>query len=328
MEFVYKIENEIKQEYLNSKTTLTAKSEAFILRSADEYESLIGKSIYNMTYSELREMIGMQFSNSSLKTILKNISILKTYVDFCIYKNLVLHGENRFSAFTTEESKKLVHRQALLNKYTPKKQIREYQNILYNDQDKLFLELSYLGVKGRPTKDGTLEEIINLTIDDVDEEKKQITLTQNDGTHRILKVETHTIELIKDVFKQKFYLENNGELTDNPRTEYKPREIQINKVENYVFRVPGMKKVEIFTPNLLNSRMRRIQKYVGNMYITFSSLYQSGMVEKALDIYKEKNEVTKEDYIRICVEYNYGSEKNEYWHVLKSLVEQYIEVLL
>lgn len=241
MNIKFEINKELKEEFLNTKPSATATAESFVLRSADEFEEMIGKPIYNMTYTELKEMISMQFKNSSLDAIRKNNSILKKYVDFCIDKKMVAHGENRLASFTLDEIKKLTHKQALLNKYINKEQLRKYQNIMYNDQDKLFLELPFIGVRGRTKKGATYEEIINLTIDDVDEENKITRLVQNDGTDRYMEIEPSTIELIKDVYNQEFYVENNGEVTDNPKIS-EPRKIIINPVEKYVFRVPGKKK--------------------------------------------------------------------------------------
>jgi len=324
--FEFKVDNELKQEYLNNKPTATGDSDSFILRSADEYENLIEKPIYNMSYIELKELLIMQFRNSSEKTVLKNISILKTYIDYCINKNVVTHGENRLATFSSKDAKEFVNKQALINKYITKEQLIEYQNVLYNPQDQLLLELPFIGVRGRTVEDGTLEEIINLRMSDVDEENKMVTLTQNNGKHRILEVGTFTIELIKDVYEQKIYVENNGEETNNPRLS-KPREIKINKVEDFVLRVPGLKKFTQITPNLLNSRMRRLQKYLDNNYISFTSIFMSGQLNMAMDIYKEKGEILKEDYIKICNRYNYGEDNPEkYWFNVKSLFTQYLEL--
>jgi len=324
--FVFKVDNELKQEYLNSKPTATGESDSFVLRSADDYEDLIEKPIYNMSYIELKELIIMQFKNSSEKTVLKNISILKTYIDFCINKNVVIHGENKLVTFTSKNAKEFVNKQALVNKYITKEQLREYQNVLYNEQDKLLLELPFVGVRGRTLEDGTLEEIINLSINDVDEENKIVTLTQNNGKHRIIEVEISTIELIKDAYEEEVYVENNGEETNNPRLS-EPREIKINKVESYILRVPGKNKFEKFTPNLLNSRIRRIQRYLDNRYLSYTSLYFSGQLNMAMDIYKEKGEITKEDFIRICARFDYGTSPDQYWFNVQSLFNQYKEIL-
>jgi len=326
--FVFKVDNELKQEYLSNKPTATGESDSFILHSADEYEELIEKPIYNMAYLELKEMIIMQFRNSSEKTVLKNISILKTYIDFCINKNVVVHGENRLATFTSKNAKEFVNKQAIKQKYITREKLKEYQNVLYNEQDKLLLELPFVGVRGRTLEDGTLEEIINLSINDVDEVNKLIHLRQNNGKHRIIEVETSTIELIKDVYEQKIYVENNGMETNNPRLS-KPREIKINEVERFVLRVPSKNKFEKFTPNLLNSRMRRLQKYLDNNYLSQTSLYFSGMLNMAMDIYKKNSEITKEDFIRICIRFNYSNNENyeSYWFNVKALFDQYKEIL-
>ena len=329
MDIIFKRDNELKQEYLSTKPTATAKANTFVLRLADEYENLINKSIYNMNYSELYEMLLVRFKNSSVRTIIKNVSILKKYIDFCLDKKVVEHGENRLSVFTREEAKRIVHKQAMLNKYISREKLREYQNILYNEQDQLLIELPFIGVRGRTVENGTLEEIINLTMPTKkDEENNILTLVQNNGKSRRLDVKTSTMALIRNTYEQEVYVENNNQETNNVRLSFQPRKIQINKVENYVLRVPGKNKYEKFTPNLLNSRMKRIQKYLDNPYLSFTSLYQSGMIQLAVDKYKENGVVTKEDYIEICIRFNYGSGNPEkYWFEVKDLFKQYKKLL-
>lgn len=329
MDYIFKVDNDLKQEYLNAKPTKTAEAEFFVLRSADDYENIIEKQIYNMSYIELKELLIMQYKNTSDKVVVKNVSILKTYIDFCVNKNVVLHGENRLATFTVKDAKEFVNKQALLGKYISKEQLRKYQDLLYNDQDKLLLELPFIGARGRTTEDGTLEEIINLRMSDVDEENKMITLTQNNGKQRLLEVGTHTIELIKQAYEQEVYVENNGEETNNPRIS-RPREMIINKVEDYVFRVPSKNKFNKFSPNILNSRMRKIQKYLDNAYLTITSIYFSGQINMAFEIYKEKGEITKTDYIIICERFNYSNNNasyDSYWFSVKKLFETYKDLL-
>jgi len=325
--FKFEVDPELKHDYLNEKVTATGESDSFILRSVDEYEVAKGKPIYNMHRDELNGMIAMQFNNPSVGAVTKNVSILRTYIDFCINKNVVTHRENRLATFTVEDAKNLVNQQVLLKKFITREQLKEYQRILFNEQDKLILELPYVGGRGRTCDGCTSEEIINLRMSDVDEENKMITLTQNDGKTRELEVETSTIELIKDAYNQKIYVENNGEMSNNLRLS-KPREITINRVEDYVLCVPSLKKFQKFTSNLITSRMSRMQKYLDNPYLTVSAIYMSGMVQLAIDIYKEKGEVDKDDYIDICFRFNYGGDIPEkYWHILKAQFEQYKNLL-
>lgn len=318
----FKVDNELKQEYLSTKPTNTAKSDSFVLKSADEYEEMINKPMYDMDYIELRDLISMQFRNFSKGVVRKNVSILKRYIDYCIEKNIVIHGENRLSTFRSKDALNFVDQQALSNKHINKKTLRKYQEILYNDQDKLLLELAFLGIGGKK-----MEEIINLNIKDVDEINKKIMLKNDDGKNRIVEVNLSTIELIKDVFNQEAYVENNGEETLNERLS-EPRKTIINKVENFVYRVPGKNRYDKFTRSLLGSRMDRIKKWVDNRFITFTSLKESGIIQMVADIREEKGKLTKEDYINVCNHYHYGSGDSErYWSVVKELFETYLDIL-
>jgi len=318
MDMIYNIDNEIKQEYLNSKPTATAESDSFILRTIDEYEQLVNKPVYNLTISEFDELFS-KFGNTSKSSGDKNKSILVTYINFCISKNFVLHKENRARLI---DITKHVSKQALLNKFTSREKLKEYQKILYNEQDQLLLELLFIGVRGKTIENETLEEIINLSIDDVDFDNNIIKLKQNNGDIRTIKVESSTVELIKNTYEQEIYIENNGEITNNPRIS-EPRKSIINHVENFVFRIPGKKKFEKFHSSLFNSRITRIKGWVENSYLTVTTIYESGMIQMVMDIYHKKGEVTKEDYINICDRFNYS-----YPFKLKEKFVQYEELLL
>lgn len=62
--------------------------------------------------------------------------------------------------------------------------------------------------------------------------------------------------------------------------------------------------------------------------ISGGSSLKSGMIEMAMDRYKEKGKIDKKDFIDICERYNYGSgDPEKYWHVVKGWFEQYKELL-
>lgn len=323
----FKIDNELKQEYLSNKPPPTAKSVAFVLRIIDDYENLVGKSVYNLSINDLYEMFAT-FRNSSKRSVYKNKSILKTYIDFCIDKRIVSHIENKAKYIDVEN---FVQRQAMLNKHPLKETLKKYSDKLYNKQDQLLLWLPFLGVRGRTVDEGVLEEIINLTIDDVFSDKHRLILRQNDGKNRVLNdVDDFIFDLIKETYEQKYYVENNGNITNNPRIP-DPRRTQINndgEFSRYVFRIPGKNKYEKFSATILNSRMRMIQKMIDNPYITYTSIFEAGMIQMAINIYEEKGQLIKQDYIDICDWFNYGGDDpSQYWHVIKTLIKDYKELV-
>lgn len=307
------VDNEIKLEYLNTKPTPTAKADENVLLSADRFEEMIGKPIYNMSYAELRQLITMQFHNSSPGVVRKNISVLKRYVDYCIEKNIVLHGDNRLSTFEAKDAIKYVDRQAIARRFITIGELREYQNICSNEQDKLLLELPFAGVLGKE-----MIEIIDLTFDNVDENNKMLSLHMGEGKYRRMAVEISTIALIRNTYEQKTYLENNGNIGGRSS----PREFKINKLGNYVFRVPGKKKFEKFSTGLAYTRLIKIKKWVDNPYLTYKSLMFSGMMHLLNQRLKERGELIEKDYRDIVDKYDYGSDHYFAWRDVKAMYEQ------
>ena len=323
---MFNIDREIKEDYLESKPTGTANSNKFVLKKVDDYESKENKAVYMMSHGEIREMISIIFRNSSENDILKNASIIRKYIDFCIEKNIVPHMENRLATFNRKEARKFVSKNALDYKYITPEEKLEYMNLLKNDQDKALIEAFYVGIRGRTVIGGTLEEIINLQIDENSSEFKNnfITLVRNNGESRTIWISDFTKDILLKAKNQEFYTSNNGVETEAIRGGI--RNLQINKVDNYVFRIPIKTKFETFNSILVNSRMQRIQQWVGNEYLTVHSLYMSGMITKALDIIKEKGEISIVDYDNICEQYGYRTGDDSRWMVLKDIVSYYIKL--
>ena len=312
----------MKQEYLETKPTDTAKSNELVMKAVDEYETLLGKNVYDFSNAEIMVMLGTKFKNTSYRSIAKNVSIIKMYVDFCIQKGAVPHMENRLIFLTKDDFYTLIPKYAKKYKFISKDQLRQYQSMLVNAQDKLLLELPFVGVRGRTTKDGSTEEIVNLRIDpnSADTKNNVLKLEKNNGQVRYIQVAPETMKLVLETYRQKFYISNNGE-----EVETEARKIPINKIDNYVFRVPGQNKLLTMRPALISTRMIKMQGWLGNKYINVSNLYMSGMVDMALDIYKSNGDVTKEDYINICDRFDYGGKNAaKYTTNIKDIVDQYI----
>lgn len=325
MNFEFIVDVDIKQEYLNSKPTGTARDNGFTLKMVDEHESTIGKSVYNFTIAERNELIAI-FPNKSLGTILKNVSNIKNYIDFCIGKGIVNHYENRFATFTKDDAKPFVSKQAINNKYITLEELKLCIDSLTNYQDQLLIALPYYGVRGRPEKDGTLEEIINLQIrqGSKNHQENTLKLVRNNGEIRYIKIPDWLMELVIDTKNQEYYVSNNGEPIVGIKGEIKKS--IINPIGDYVFRIPSRNKIDIFSPQIINSRIHRIQDWVGNQYLTISSLYMSGMITALKNIYEIKGELDFEDYVSVADQFDYGSGNPERYVInLKDQIELYIK---
>ena len=321
----FEFEAKVKEEYLETLPTGTAKSNMFVLKPVDEFEVATGKSVYNFSYEEAQELLAAKFRNTSLGSIAKNISVIRKYIDFCMSKGLVSHNENRFDIFNKEAMEDFLSDNVLKYKYITHEELTTYQQKLVNAQDKCMLELFYCGVRGRTQKGATLEELLNLKIDPSSAAVKNnvLELVKNNGDSRLITVSPETMALVLETYYQEYYITNNGDDTS------RVLEVYINKFDDYVFRVPGRNKFQQFNWQMVNNRILKIQNWCGNQFITVFNIYLSGMIDKAIAIYKRDGEIADQDYLRICTEHNYGGANPErYMWKLKGIVEQVIKMVL
>lgn len=317
----FNVDADIKKEFLSEKVTNTAKLNQFVLKQVDSFESIIEKEVYNMSYKELEELLTMQFNNFSLGVVTSNVSIIRRYVDFCLSKNLIAHGENRMYLFTRERVKNLINQQAVKKRYINLETLRNYQNILENEQDVALLEAPFFGIKGRPESENSYEEIINLQINENNKnfQRNSLKLVRNDGYERFIEISETTKQILIDAKNQEIYVANNG-FDSGTRGLKKSK---ISKIDDYVFRIPG--KDRLFWSGFISARVDRIKKWLGDPFLSIDRLYMAGMIHKAKEIYKKVGSLDKYDYINICKQFHYGEDPEKYWNVLKDNVENYID---
>jgi len=323
---VFEVDPEVKEEFLEKQLKSTRSYYRYILQLADDFEVKLGKKIYNFNTEERDELLIVQYKNKNTFAFQSVLSPLKTYVDFCIApKNLVKHNENRFATILTSNYKEYIKSKE--NYFIPLSESRELQFRLKNYQDRAIIELPNLGVRGRTEKGNTLEELVNLKVKDIDWKEKRLYLTKNNGEFRWMDVDDYTLDLLKKVIDQDFYIANNGLKTkpnDDGVYESTDRGRIINKTE-YVFRTPGKNKSGKVDYQFFASRIQRIQKWLGNPYISISNLYFSAIIEYAKEEKKKKGELTKEDYIRINERFEFGENGEKYLFKTKELIATYLD---
>jgi len=324
---VFEVDPEVKEEFLEKQMKSTRSYYRYILQLADDFEVKLGKEIYNFNTEERDELLIVQYKNKNTFAFQSVLSPLKTYVDFCIApKNLVKHNENRFANILTSNYKEYINVQAKENSYISLSESRELQFRLKNYQDRLILELSSLGVRGRTEKGNTLEELVNLKQSDVKWDKNRLYLTKNNGELRWIEVDDYTLNLIKKVINEDFYIANNG-LKTKPNAEGIYEETDRGRIINpseYIFRIPGKNKHGKVEYQFFASRIQRMQKWLGNPYISISNLYFSAIIEYAKEEKKKKGELTKEDYIKINERFEFGENGEKYLFKTKELIATYL----
>lgn len=342
--YVLQVDKETKDEFLDSPrfTTQTKKNIFSTLAAADKYEALTSKSIYNLSYEQRDDLIATQYKNKTLSTVEATVSILKGYIDFCISKNIVPHFENRFAVLNIEDMRNFVSQQSTDNRYIPWEQIKEIEKDVYNDMDKLILEVVYSSIRGRTQKGETCAELINMSLQSFNEESNTTieNINENDNTilvygnnkklTRKVQIKPETIKLIKKVSECEEYIGNNGEV--RVRRFGIPKEEKIDlPTTGYVFRSIKDRNETKVHPLFFIQQIKKIGKWTGVNYITLNNLYFSGMMEKVLNIFKNTGEYpTKKQYLTIVQEADYGKTlqlQMSYAFKLEKLSKPYIEKL-
>ena len=93
---------------------------------------------------------------------------------------------------------------------------------------------------------------------------------------------------------------------------------------DYVMRVASKNVNEPASSINITSRLNRVKGYAGKQfqYLTITSIWYSGMLDRAKTILAEKGEVSKEDWIEIGNLYGYDS---IYWSKNRQRFEPFLK---
>ena len=342
---VFNHDRDVKEAFLKDIKPSTAKTIRSILFKVDEYEEIIGKSIYDFSLEDRDDFLISMFKNKSKGVINTTRSYLVKYINYCIDNNLVRHMENRFSLISKDDVNKYVDETAIRMKYLSKEEIKEAQDKLVNNCDKLILQLIPLSIRGRTENGNRNEELINLRVIDAIESYKTgiLKVWNNDGDFRNVPIDDETIELLKETIDDDKYIINNGSSYSRKRHNkvlglgIGEKYFTLNNT-GYVFRTAGMNKKGKVRINYFTSRLAMLKDWIGNQYITVTNLYSSGIIDYAMQLKNEKGaELNNYDYMKIIDRFNYGNPQiaqdgSENWSVqiakIKAMVDDYINIKL
>jgi integrase len=298
----FMVDSELKEEFLTTLNSNTAKTVKGILLKVDKYEKDINKSAYNFSLQDVNELIESEFSNKSIASIRSNVSYIRKYINYCIEHNFT--NINQFNLIT--DFAQYVDKNAMENKYITYEQLLKIEDMLVNFCDRCMLELLFSGVKP--------DECINLKAQDIDFYNKTLILTDKKNNKRkVLGMDDRCFELLRLTINQEEYYINNGSNQNrrNPNETFGQglgiRTLKFPKSE-YVFKtVGGKKENEPMRARGLQDRVRIIRDWVNNPYITVTNLYLSGILYEAFKLmskYKVK-ELDRYTVAQLADRFNY-----------------------
>jgi integrase len=266
-EFLSKYDNEgTKDTYIN------------LFKKAKGIEEHRGYDLYDFNIEDIKEVMEevRPITKASARA---SGSILMAYVKWATkYRTSninIVQGlkPSWFESFTIEREL-----------YISENRMNNMLGRLVNVQDRVLVKLLFLSVNGYQHS-----ELLNLTKDDI--KGNTLTLTDDRKGERPLTVDDETINIIDKALAQEDYVPRNGA---------GKRSAESKLIENdYIVRgiAHRAKNFERAERNIVYRRITNISEFFGMPYLTPKSIWKSGQIKMAADLYERDGEIgTKQLY--------------------------------
>lgn len=292
---------EQKNMYLKGMSRNTKSAYLRILSRAKTLEEQLNKDLYDFNIYEIENL--MYYLNpKTLNSATSSISIIQNYIRWAIEQDLRSDNLNPLDAvFGDDFIKKFIDTS---NKVIfSEEEIKNIVGGLVNFQDSAIVVAIFEGILGK-----YCSELLNLTWKDIDLEKREILLkndNKSDGYEtRIFKVNEGSLLLryLQKAFEEKVYYKQNG----NPSPNIKAQTAELTESE-YIFRNALLNTKESAgraDQHLILRRLRKISEWYGQPYFNAINIRNSGMLKMAKDLYLRDGELERKQYDEICDRFN------------------------
>ena len=283
---------ERKREYLRyivEDLGQTPQSITALFRKTDSYEELLNKDVCDFTFPEIDKLLSV-FSASSVNAIRKNISVLRTYTDWCCSCNISIDNINHYD----EINMKVENLQKYLNKEKSvcpnRKQVLEDISEFRNNSDKFLILALFEGVR--------TEEVGELFQVKISKLNGNI-LTFENGEERVLSKELVKLAIASS--KEEEYISSTGAaltLRMEGNIVNSRNNVRSNTMENLNLR--------------LTNRLIVLRREMNMPYLTIPRLHTAGIVDQLKRIMEKygisKEEIFEDKYIgMVSSNYDIGS---------------------
>ncbi|MGF9908763.1 hypothetical protein [Brevibacillus porteri] len=255
-------------------------------------EKMYGIDLYEFNLNQISEVL-FSINASSLASVKSTVSIVRAYIDWAIHYRsnninpldiVDSHWEKQF----VDSTKKL---------FFSKNEIDEIISKCKNTQDAVIIALLFDGAGGK-----VVSELRNLRPRDVNYDEKSITLTNEKGEQRLVKVEDQTIQLVREASSQQEYYKRNGHVSPNARNTKETSELIDT---GYVIKPAKTKVVHVEQVNthVIYTRLSGIsdEDSLNIPNFTVKNIQRSGMVYMAKQILDRDGKFEdREQYFEIC----------------------------
>lgn len=286
--------NERKLEYfkyVDSKNMGAHLPIRYIFSKLKDVEEQWQKDICDFTLQEINQVLAI-FNASSINALTKNLSVLKTYTDWCCLNRLSIDNINHFTEvdintlgiYVNKIKSKLVNRGELLS----------ILDSLYNSSDKFVALALFEGVRS-----SNLGELALLSLDDITESNGIREITFKSGVKKIISDKLYYYAL--ESVEEETYI-TVGKESDLIEFRLKDNNYIVKK------RINSSSESLISYETMIKTRLLKIREYFDIPYFTIPKLRQSGIQSEINSLCERKNitfdEFFGENYVNYIKETN------------------------
>lgn len=301
-----KLYNEhIKERFLETYPEQTRPGYRRIFITSKRTEELLGKDLYDFSLEEIEDVLH-DLSPTTFSASQTNGRIVTAYISWAIQEGLRQNNINPLRIVDPQYFTKFVD--PTLNMFFTEKKLREIEDQCVNAQDYAIFRLLFEGVNG-----SRLSEIRNLKKADVDSDNLRLTLTDADGSQRVIDVSPRAISFVEKAAKETVYYKKNGEPIDNEKV--RP---YTDLVDNeYVFRssITRTEHYGMVDIHLIYRRINMVKELFEIPFFTSTNIAKSGMIYMAKELVKRDGDLLREHYLMIADRFKVNN-----WYSIKEYV--------
>lgn len=265
----------IKESYPNEDTKIFI---FYIFKKSASTENFYNKDVCVFNSDEILDLV-RRLNYNTQNALESAMSVFATYVDWCIANDFRGKYENNINDFElfikTQDLSQFLSKLRAKNRYLTKEEVHDMVDYLYNFQDKATILAMYEGILGE-----SAHELRLLTTKDIDIKSSTVKLIDADGTIRTKKISSKLVGILLNASEETEYYQDNGEAISKSTSVRKLAETP------YVIKPVrrGYNNDEPLGYGSFSQRIVRIKKYVEYPFITASTLYNSGAINRVLEI--------------------------------------------
>lgn len=299
-----------KLEYLATIESEDVKDLSYhLFQKSKSAEKYFEKDLYSFNLDQI-DMVMRNINPATLNSVANNKSRINNYIRWAIKNGRRANNMNPLQGTGQEWASKFIDK--VSKRHLSSTELYDLTESLHNAQDKALIQCIFEGISGHE-----LSELTSLNVDNIDWEKNEVTVYDIKSKEpRTVKLSDRCMNFIDLAYQQQYYLSEDSEL------EKELMEYQGNVFKNKKWRSTMNSFV---SKGNLTKRISDIKDKYGLDQFSTVTISESGRIKMAADLFRERGELTKEEFSIIGDHYNLPKTTNNgYTYYNTFIMKNYI----